>query len=415
MNQKLWSTLIASCAVFTAPSVVQAGGYDTPILYSARHIGMAGTGVSSVSDGTALFLNPAGLANIDRGSVIADFSLLLGTATAPIAGDVEAEPTVGPFFLVGGGYRVIDHLTIGAAVYPVTSAGATFLYGAPEIQNETELVFIEASPGLAVDLPGGVNLGIGYRITYASLYRFAGNDAAKTLDFDMSGVNFAGLRLGAQWAMDLEGQGDPRISVGAHYRHKTVTELTADEGFALTDNFEDLSIKFTLPSRFSFGARFDIFDFGVALDAEYALNSQNKGYPLEGTSMVTGQKASVANYFRWTDAWTLRGGFEYRLLKDQLPVRVGYIWDQKTANEKFPNAFGTPPGPSHIGTCGVGWNMKHWSFNAAYAYRTAQGEVTPEDVAAGREEVDPDCLLCNGPGDYELSMHGIYVDASYSF
>ena len=42
-----------------------AGGYDTPMLYSARHMGMGGTAISGVNDASALFHNPAGMARLD--------------------------------------------------------------------------------------------------------------------------------------------------------------------------------------------------------------------------------------------------------------------------------------------------------------------------------------------------------------
>ena len=47
----------------TSSAPVQAGGYDTPILYSARHMGMGGTAISFVDDPSALFHNPAGLSH----------------------------------------------------------------------------------------------------------------------------------------------------------------------------------------------------------------------------------------------------------------------------------------------------------------------------------------------------------------
>ena len=51
-----------------------AGGFDTPMLYSAEHMGMGGVAVSFVDDPSALFHNPAGLARAPRLSVLADFS-----------------------------------------------------------------------------------------------------------------------------------------------------------------------------------------------------------------------------------------------------------------------------------------------------------------------------------------------------
>ncbi len=423
MKKALGWLALAVAIVVASPEVAKAGGYDTPILYSARHIGMGGTAISYVSDPSALFHNPAGLANVGKGSVIANISPVFGSLkAAPVGDTIESETTFAPFFLVGGAYRVADWATIGLAVYPVASAGGEFKYeigGMPNI-NRTTLMFIEASPGVAFNLPYDITLGVGYRVTYASLERFQGTEASPILDFDMTGLNFLGFRAGAQWKYKVSDSGNQLLRVGAQYRHKTVTELENDKGIALRSEYQDISIKFVLPSRIGGGVRYDAFDFGASVDAEYGWNSQNEGYPLKGTD-PGGNKTEVSNYFRWTDAWTLRTGLEYRLLDSRLPVRVGYIWDQKTANERFPSAFGTPPGPSHIETIGVGWNGGKWQVNAAYAHRRAKGTVTQADIDAGEAELSEEsgkptmCQFCNEAGEYDMTLHGIYLDASYDF
>src|SRR5688572_4305347 len=66
-----WRTLILVALLY--PAAARAGGYDTPMLYSARHIGMGGTAIGYVSDPSALFHNPAGLAQTGRFSVLGDF------------------------------------------------------------------------------------------------------------------------------------------------------------------------------------------------------------------------------------------------------------------------------------------------------------------------------------------------------
>ena len=59
-----------------------AGGFDTPILYSARHMGMGGTAIGYVYDPSALFHNPAGLAHTDFIAITGDFTPLIGNITS---------------------------------------------------------------------------------------------------------------------------------------------------------------------------------------------------------------------------------------------------------------------------------------------------------------------------------------------
>src|SRR3954470_16454298 len=88
------------------PAGARAGGYDTPMLYSARHMGMGGTAIGYVSDPSALFHNPAGLGQVARAEVLGDFSLLLGRIHGSPGGfnngrNIDSDLTVAPFFLVG--------------------------------------------------------------------------------------------------------------------------------------------------------------------------------------------------------------------------------------------------------------------------------------------------------------------------
>ena len=90
-------------------------------------------------------------------------------------------------------------------------------------------MFIEASPGLAFNLPHNIRLGAGYRLTYVNLERYWGSPASsptRTHDFKLDGINPFGFRVGAQWTPL------PQLSVGAVYRHKVETKVTNDSGIA---------------------------------------------------------------------------------------------------------------------------------------------------------------------------------------
>lgn len=390
-----------------------AGGYDTPMLYSARHMGMGGAAIGWVNDPSALFHNPAGLAQVHGLSLMGDFSPLIGTITAspqddPAATSIESDTTFAPFFLAGAAYRITDWLAAGIAVYPVASAGAEYRYTLDEADGEitdhTRLVFIEISPGFALQLPQHIRVGFGYRINTTSLERTRSTANETELDLPLSGANFFSFRAGAQW------QPIPELELGLVYRHKTVTDVESDTATVYGGEATNVSSSFTLPSKFGFGARGNFGAFHAALDLEYGLNSQNKQSVIAGTVMVVGQETplSVPNLFEWSDALTLRVGLEYRLMDDKIATRLGYIFDAKTSNEHYPTAFGTPPGPTHVLTVGGGYDAGPWQVNLAYAYRFGTAEITEEDIATAEQ----DCRFCSFPGDYAIGLHGIYVDFS---
>ena len=64
------------------PGLAGAAGFDTPILYTARHQAMGGTAIAYVADPSAGFHNPAGLQGVEGLGLLADFSLILGKVRA---------------------------------------------------------------------------------------------------------------------------------------------------------------------------------------------------------------------------------------------------------------------------------------------------------------------------------------------
>jgi long-subunit fatty acid transport protein len=420
--QRALVALAALGLVLSAPRMARAGGYDTPMLYSARHMGMGGAAIGYVKDPSALFHNPAGLGHIRRGEVLGDFSLLVGgihasPGAAPSGKDLDSETTIAPFFLLGGAYRVHSMITLGLGVFPIASAGAKYKYGNGNFQDSTELFFLETSPAVGFNPLPNLRFGLGYRITYVHLSRYQGDPdsgSVPIIDFKMSGQNFTGFRAGVQWSAL------PWLEFGAVFRNTVTTKVSASHGIALLTEYTDISTHFKLPAKLGFGTRADFDAFRVpaslAVDYEYAFNSQNKGDSLEGTPAPgSGGDSSVANIFEWKNSSTVRVGAEYRILRDataqihRVPLRVGYVYDSQVANATYPTAFGTPPGPTQVITLGTGYNGGAWQTNIAYAYRFGSGAVTNPDNMA--------CQFCSyaGKDDYRIHLHGMYVDASYKF
>ncbi len=409
------SVLIGVVTLAAASPEAVAAGYDTPILYSARHIGMGGTGIGYVNDPTALFLNPAGIGHTKFITLTANVSPIHATINSFPESDIAGEASaIAPPFLLGAGFRVWDYVTLGLGIYPIASAGGGYEYiGTSGINttDETAITFIEISPGLGINIPlgpaGELRIGAGYRMTLTSLKRFKETDGATApfFDLNMSGFDFSGYRLGLQWT-PMDG-----LHIGAVYRGRIDPEIEADDGKLLGQELGKTSMGLVLPSRLGVGARFDILSMGFALDYEYAFQSENETSTIEAVLAAApdADPLKLASEFRWKDASTIRAGFEYRFL-GTMSGRVGYVWDQETSNVSYSSAFGTPPTDTHTGTIGYGFDGGSWEINAAYAFRTGSVEVTEADVDA-RESI---CLTCSFPGEHGLTLHGFYLDFSYA-
>lgn len=412
----------AALGVIFSPAVASAAGFDTPILYSARHQGMGGTAIASVNDASAGFHNPAGLQGVRGLGFIGDFSLILGKVKATPdtrSSNLESHTVTAPFFLLGGAYRVHDWLTLGLAGFPVASGGAEYHYNLGTVPNidKTEIVFFETTPMLSLNvpkdrwLPGQLAFGAGYRVSYVTFDRLKGAAAnPQYLDLKLHGFNWTGFRVGAQY------QPIEALKLGLVFRNKIVVKTQADHATVLAQPATDGELEFTLPAKLGGGARVDFGRVGVAMDLEYAFQSQNKEAPLSGTVPPGDptptdpnpgpQRVSVPNKFDWKNGVTWRTGLEYRLGHlPTIPLRVGYIFDSTVTNDAYPTAFGTPPAPTHVLTAGAGYVEERWQVNVAVSRRFGSTHV--DEAALGKG-----CPFCSLAGDYAITMTGIYVDAS---
>jgi long-subunit fatty acid transport protein len=411
-----WLGLGAALVVALGSATAGAAGFDTPILYSARHQAMGGTAIAYVDDPSAGFHNPAGLQGVDGLSFLADFSLILGKVRATPATNADGDPNLesklvkAPFFLLGGAYRAKPWLTLGLAGFPVASGGAEYEYDVKGTHNidKTEIVFFEVTPMLSLNVPkdrfvpGRLAFGAGYRASIVSFVRQKGPQAHPTfLDLDLSGTNFSGFRIGAQY------QPIEPLKLGVVFRNKVVVTAEADDATVLLLKARDVSLDFTLPAKLGFGARADAGPFGVATDVELAFQSQNRRPPLKGTLEGDTEPAQVPNVFDWQDGVTWRLGFEYRLGHGPMvPLRVGYIFDSKVTNQAYPSAFGTPPAPTRTFTAGAGFVQEHWQVNLAVSRRFGQTRIFEEQLDT------KSCRFCGYAGPYEITMTGLYLDAS---
>ncbi len=410
--KKLILALLAAL-LLPAPTA-SAGGYDTPIMYSARHMGMGGTAIGYVNDPSAAFHNPAGFAHTGFFSATLDFSPLVGGLTSSPAFVDQNQPsnlTFAPFFLGAASLRVTDFLTLCVGVYPVASSGASYDYenaAKVKIHDFTKIAFIEIAPGLAVNLPLGFKLGAVWRATMIQFRRLQHNpdsDQPGMFDMDLAGMSFEGYRVGLQWDYI------PGLSIGLVYRSKTETLAEGDDGYVIPTSignkkYNNLSMPFVLPAKLGLGVRGDLGPFAAAVDLEWGFHSQNDMVLIKGENPdPTKADLALPNIYNWQDAPTVRLGFEYTFLP-LMKARLGYIFDGKTGNENYPSAFGTPPAPTHSITAGFGISLFDYiETNIAYAYRF--GSVTVGKPAEGSEI----CLACSKAGDYSIGLHGFYIDS----
>ncbi len=415
-----WLARLVSVLTVVSATSAFAAGYDTPMLYSASHMGMGGTAIGSVDDPSAIFHNPAGLSRSGVGALHLDVSPLGGVIQGSPDKDalsIKSNTAVSPFFMAAGSYRVVDRVHVGFAAYLLGGAAGSYNYNIDKTKangdlNRTSVVdsaslgFIEFAPAVSVRIIDGLSLGVAWRPLFTTFDRNRVNtlsanttpDPQTFIDMKMKGWNFTGFRIGLQYAIG-------KFLFGAVYRNKVTTTVAADKIVYAGVDFPNATYQFILPSKLGFGVQWSgIENLRLAADFEYIFNSENTTVNLIGEQ--GGVAKPIMNTSNWTDSYTIRVGGGYKIAKP-LELRAGYIFDAAAANPMYPTAFGSPPGPTNIVTAGAGYEFTpSFDMSFAMAYRHGTGSTS---------EVDDKCPFCGKTGDYAITLIGAYLDARFRF
>lgn len=417
-SRAIHSLVLASLALSTALTSASArgAGFDIPILYTARHQGMGGAAIGYVDDPSAAFHNPAGLQGVQGLAFLGDLTLMLahftGSPAEPAsASGIQSQLMALPYFMAAAAYRVQPWLSVGLAALPAASAGADYEYPVPGSdtyqRNSTSLAFYELTPLISLNvpkdaaLPGALSFGVGYRINLVTFQRQQGNvDDPRDLDIDLSGRDFSGFRAGMQYRLS------ELLSLGVVYRNRVIVTTRAPQASALGQTLTNVELPFTLPAQLGAGIRFDYDRLGVASDAVYTFQSQNERGDLTGS--IGGTRASIPNVFDWRDAVTLHFGFEFRLgPSEELPIRLGYIYDERASSRAYPSAFGFPPSSTRTFTLGGGYEQDHWEINLALALGSGGTDIRASELAPAGV-----CASCGYAGEYAIDATALYLDLS---
>ena len=383
-----------------------ASGVDIPALHGARYGGLGGAVLALVDEPSAVYHNPAGLAGIDGLAFTGGVTVFMtNLRTNPDFEDqgLKTGNSIAPGFLVATGWRVHERVTLGFGFYPMGAVGGSFRYdniAKVDTINEQLALLLEATPALSVQLPGGLSVGAGWRLSYLTFDRRLGMATdPSTVDVSMSGANLTGFRLGAQWSLP------PHLAVGVAYRHRIVLHGTTDSGRLVGLKLADIEGDLTVPSKLGAGVRGTWGRVTAAADVEYVFNEQFESIPLSGTLPDDGGDIDVAFLFHWRDSVTAKGGVEVEVAP-KLFARAGYAWDQPAANSRYPSTFSAPEAASHMVTAGAGWDAGPWAVNVALGHRFENSRDIAEDEIAPSSE----CKFCSHGGVYAAGASSLFVD-----
>jgi long-subunit fatty acid transport protein len=344
-------------------------------LYDSRSVGMGGAGASFISNGSSPFLNPATLAGIKHLSVTFALSPafpVLGSPLGPGGSAVATDFTLSPLFIFGAGYRLMDRLVIGYAMYPTAGFGAQYRLGTTHLK--TSAYSMESTPSVSYELTDKLSLGLSYRITYAKQTQEV---PPLILKSDLSGLNFLGFQVGVLYRPSDD------LSLAFTYNSKVTTKLS---GKTTLDTEYDTQTYFSTPHRIKAEVSFTTLNkrLLVALYGKYQFFADANSAVSSTYTAANGTVLRNTIHLDWKNTGALGLGAEY-WVDPVFALRTGYVLAGSATPHDVPNFFAVPAGVGHSIHLGAGLALQKWdlALGSYYVFSSSDVQTPSPDAVAG--------------------------------
>ncbi len=404
-------------------------GYEKGVSLSGKHAGTSNAATSAVEGAEGLFFNPAGLGRMSGDN---DFSVNLSgislSAESPLVGEQRSSNEFATPFAIWYAQKMDDTITWGAGV----SVQGGLKADIGEIQLNpaltafspkfaTSLAVFEVTLGGSYNITDEFSVGIGYRISYATAeysYGAAFASAGPSLTQvaidlkSLTGLDFAGARLGAQYRTDDWGMGllirtPVKFTLEGEAEGKAENTLAPGSGTTVPLTKEDdLKVKSSLPTLISLGFNYDgVQDNRFHLQLDWYNYSVNEELEIEGTMTFGGSNVLSNITQKSKDSTAVRVGYEY--LGFSMPIRAGFVYATQVSNKGYATPVSEPPGDGMGFSLGSSYELSEshmLHFGADYAQNNAKVEAS--DVPADSS---------TATGDYDGTSYSVHVGYQTSF
>lgn len=427
-------------SLLVVSSLSLANGLNLNSLGS-RALSMGGAFVGLADDFSAIYWNPAGIAQFDRqyfgfygtdiipsGTYKFDMTIP-GLGTVPM---VNAE-TQTKHYLAGLAayyYPISENLVAGVGVYVPSGLGsrwdgddflAVTMGGTVEWMSRIGMVTI--SPALAYKVSDQVYMGAALNINYAvfEVKTFAG-------DQDL------GINLG-QYEEKLNGWGygatlgilikpSDMFSLGATVRTKSKISFSGDV------SIENLNVLGLIPGTPLFGTTISnstsadreiswpwwiaggvavkpVESLTLTADLQWTQWSEIDVMESEFKDPLWAILVDAERKMQWDDKMQIRFGAEYRI--SSVALRGGYYWDPSPAPDKTMNVL-LPNYDFNVITLGLGYNLNGLQVDFAFEYLMGK----ERNIPLQKTLTDPDWETAM-PGKYSMKIAVPNISISYRF
>jgi len=435
-TQKLFA--LALLTVLGLSPLALANGLNLNSLGS-RALSMGGAFVGLADDYSAIFWNPAGMAQFDTRylgfyatDVIPSSTYLLQVpAQAGLLTVVDAK-TQSKHYLSGllAYYHPInDYLVAGIGVYIPSGLGTawdgndfTGLSNGVAYEWESKIGLVTISPGVSYKINDMISVGAALNINYGmfSMKRWAGNTAPpNTIDLGQYEMNLKGWGFGATAGVLVKAS--DMLSFGATIRTPNRVKFSGDSslsnidllGFKESSEAETVSPHLTFPLWIAGGVAFRPLS-GLTLTGDLQWTQWSTLDQIELKfidpywSLFMTASGENKMHLEWKDALQIRFGAEY-WLRENLAIRGGYYYDPTPTPDKTMN-FLLPSYTFNVFTLGLGYSLNGLVIDLGFEFLAGKGR----EVEFAKWLLDP--AFANAqPGAYDMNIIVPNISISYKF
>lgn len=333
-SRRLYSASVV-LGLASAPGVALASGFHVDE-QDARATGRAGAVTASSNNASAVYYNPAGIANLEGFHVNAGGSMVRpsGEFTSAVDGaTTEADTQTFVLPQLFASWRATELLSVGIGAYAPFGLALTWPASSPGRTNvrEADLQTFYISPTVALNLSRaipGLSFGAGLDLVPAAVrlerdILFGTDVASVALSGDAFGV-------GARVGLSFRHPSLPEVAIGLSYRSPVELDFEGEVDFDAGVPYRsalppdgDVSTSVTLPQMVSLGIAFSPLP-----ELELELDGNWRGWSSYDRLDIALPGGNVDSEPKdWNDSLTLRFGGEYTIAQ-RWSIRAGWIWDE---------------------------------------------------------------------------------------
>ncbi len=409
----------------------------------ARAIAMGGAFVGLADDFTAIFWNPAGIAQFSTKTfgLTIDDVIPSGSYQFPLAGvDAKMNTTHNPTGLIAYYHPISENLVFGFGVY--TPSGLASKWEGSDFSNlsfmtpyewHSKIAVIAISPTLAYKVSEQVMFGATLNINYGlfEISTHAGSSALvpvlgpQLADLGQQSMELSGWGFGATFGLLVKPS--EMFSFGATFRTPSTIKFKGDIGISKLDNLSPLLGGAPIPTttEATGDVKYPLWlcggiafkpteNFTLTADVQYTKWSEigiiefeltDPTWNLINANILGGQMDELV--LKWSNATQIRFGAEYQI-SSSLALRAGYYRDPSPAPNTTHNVL-VPNFDFNCFACGFGYASN--GFNIDFFFELLKG--TEREVSLADTQVHEGSKAM--PGTHNLTLYVPGVSIGYSW